>query len=612
MKKWFVLYFFSAFVALAPSWAQEPCEGVLSSRLVNGGQGRVTPGDANNVRDIPSRAGAKVGEIAGGTRFDVLEGPACQDGFAWYRVLARDSDGDIIHGWTVEAIGDTYALEPLDTAPFSFAGANIVFSAAFLYEDPPYGEFKNLLNDLPYLLLANSPNQNINVHLFDAESFSRHYPALVPLLRARLNGEPSEAFDEPWVAGAFNPFGGAIAAERIAYAEVVPMEDGGKAWRFLVVQPRDVVYYAYGLTADGAHYVLVTAAIGEGGDLTELADAQAEDGAPIGQRSPILSALDALLASLTIDATASDERLIDADILARPACGAFVSRMKTGRPALQILQNDPIRVRDAPNGALTGLEIPPRARVWLLSEPVCANNRTWWRISLDRAPLTAVGWVAEYGESNLFFEMTDIAPPYPVIVLADGTIASPTPDPDQFCKLLIGSGTAARSLPTLRLNTYVALDEGRYTPFGYFIDEAGVLWYRLGETNDPNIGALSAATAIRGYWVRADDISTTGDCYGLIPLFLEQVTLDEIECFITFAVQTNLRPRPDGSIEATSFANPGRFRAAEQYARAGEGFRWWRISREHHSSLEGGLWVREDFVTEEGDCQALPTYEPRQ
>jgi hypothetical protein len=83
-----------------------------TSRLKIGGQGQVTPGSANNVRDTPSRDGAKVGEIPAGGIFDVLEGPTCADGFNWWRV---DYDG--IVGWTVEGQGEEYFLEPYRAVP---------------------------------------------------------------------------------------------------------------------------------------------------------------------------------------------------------------------------------------------------------------------------------------------------------------------------------------------------------------------------------------------------------------------------------------------------------------------------------------------------------------
>lgn len=83
------------------------CPGFLPSRLLVGGQGRVLPGDANNVRDIPDASGALVGQIPGGGVFAVLEGPTCDPaGRAWWRV---DYNGLI--GWTVEGAGDEYYTE---------------------------------------------------------------------------------------------------------------------------------------------------------------------------------------------------------------------------------------------------------------------------------------------------------------------------------------------------------------------------------------------------------------------------------------------------------------------------------------------------------------------
>ncbi len=92
-----------------PIYAQddETC-GELSPQLVIGDVGRVTPGDANNMRNIPSTGGDRVGQIPGEAEFIVLSGPVCSDGFTWWQV---DYGGLI--GWTVESIGDSYALEPL-------------------------------------------------------------------------------------------------------------------------------------------------------------------------------------------------------------------------------------------------------------------------------------------------------------------------------------------------------------------------------------------------------------------------------------------------------------------------------------------------------------------
>ncbi|MBX3064242.1 MAG: SH3 domain-containing protein [Anaerolineae bacterium] len=84
------------------------CPGSLPSRLVVGQVGRVSPGDANNMRDNPSRSAKKVGSIPAGAEFIVLDGPVCADGYAWWQV---NYNGLI--GWTVEGDGAVYWLEPL-------------------------------------------------------------------------------------------------------------------------------------------------------------------------------------------------------------------------------------------------------------------------------------------------------------------------------------------------------------------------------------------------------------------------------------------------------------------------------------------------------------------
>lgn len=87
------------------------CPGFLPSRLVVGQKGRVTPGDPNRLRETP--AGTKiVGQIPGGEIFDVLEGPVCASGKAWWRVRWSG-----IVGWTAEGENNVYWLEPYLVCP---------------------------------------------------------------------------------------------------------------------------------------------------------------------------------------------------------------------------------------------------------------------------------------------------------------------------------------------------------------------------------------------------------------------------------------------------------------------------------------------------------------
>jgi WD40 repeat protein len=101
---------------VTPLHAQQACAGFLPSRLVIGQQGRVLPGEANNVRTEPSRDAALVGQIPGGAVFTVLDGPICGTNTAWWQV---DYQGLV--GWTVEGIEFDYFVEPVTAPPANAA-----------------------------------------------------------------------------------------------------------------------------------------------------------------------------------------------------------------------------------------------------------------------------------------------------------------------------------------------------------------------------------------------------------------------------------------------------------------------------------------------------------
>jgi hypothetical protein len=88
------------------------CAPGLPPRLTVGESARVTPGNANNVRDTPSTSGQRLGQIPGGEAFLVLDGFVCAGGYAWWQV----SYGGLT-GWTVEGSDGEYFLEPLGPPP---------------------------------------------------------------------------------------------------------------------------------------------------------------------------------------------------------------------------------------------------------------------------------------------------------------------------------------------------------------------------------------------------------------------------------------------------------------------------------------------------------------
>jgi dipeptidyl aminopeptidase/acylaminoacyl peptidase len=83
------------------------CAGAPASRLVIGSQGRATPGSPTNIRSTPSTRGTFVGQLLEGQIFDVLDGPICADGYAWWEI---DLEG--MAGWAAEGQPREYWMEP--------------------------------------------------------------------------------------------------------------------------------------------------------------------------------------------------------------------------------------------------------------------------------------------------------------------------------------------------------------------------------------------------------------------------------------------------------------------------------------------------------------------
>jgi uncharacterized protein YraI len=88
------------------------CPGSLPPRLVVGGVGRVTPGDANNVRSEASSAAELTGQIPAGESFNVLDGPICNNDRTWWKIEYQG-----LVGWTVEGSAESYWLEPVEQTP---------------------------------------------------------------------------------------------------------------------------------------------------------------------------------------------------------------------------------------------------------------------------------------------------------------------------------------------------------------------------------------------------------------------------------------------------------------------------------------------------------------
>lgn len=89
---------------------EEPfCAGAPPTRIILGVRGRVTDDDESplNVRAAPGLGSEILLRIAPGGVFFVTDGPACADGYVWYRIEYGE-----VQGWVAEGDASVYYIEP--------------------------------------------------------------------------------------------------------------------------------------------------------------------------------------------------------------------------------------------------------------------------------------------------------------------------------------------------------------------------------------------------------------------------------------------------------------------------------------------------------------------
>ena len=101
----------------------------MRTRLAVGLQARVTFGTPNNLRNAPNRDAGIVGQIPGGTQFDILAGPGCDRGVLFWQVSYNGATG-----WTAEGQDGSYFLEPVPPDPLPARSVITSDNAGFLVE----------------------------------------------------------------------------------------------------------------------------------------------------------------------------------------------------------------------------------------------------------------------------------------------------------------------------------------------------------------------------------------------------------------------------------------------------------------------------------------------
>jgi uncharacterized protein YgiM (DUF1202 family) len=100
-------------ITLSPGMRIENCPDTPPVRLIVQERGRSTAvnTDPINLRNGPSRDYNVITRIETGEIFFVLDGPSCNDGFAWFYVRYRRNEREYL-GWIAEGDFDNYYVEP--------------------------------------------------------------------------------------------------------------------------------------------------------------------------------------------------------------------------------------------------------------------------------------------------------------------------------------------------------------------------------------------------------------------------------------------------------------------------------------------------------------------
>lgn len=100
--------------APTPTPAPATCTTDLPSRLYPGARGRVTASDTDtltvSVRGGPATTYTRIGRVSPGQTFQVISGPTCGEGMAWFEILYGIG---AVRGWMAEGQAGVYFVEPI-------------------------------------------------------------------------------------------------------------------------------------------------------------------------------------------------------------------------------------------------------------------------------------------------------------------------------------------------------------------------------------------------------------------------------------------------------------------------------------------------------------------
>jgi len=411
------------------------CVVDLPSRLIPAANATIIAPDGLALYAQPFQESVTVADLERDTTFKVWFGSVCIDNALWWLAIV---DGTM--GWLTESVGenDAYLIEPngefepdlpirpragdnpllVDEQGLQFSlSANIARTADvrwvaaneselnpgnFAYPAHREVTFEGYIGSEQEFWLY------IRVH--PADEWEQYTELSLDDLRAMLD----ERTDSPLLIG-LPLFGAGRAFEvRSKYIDF----QNGSGVRSLVqysqsgAPPVDgnLIYLFSGMTDDQTYvlhiaFALDSALLPDSDTMMQQFDFDAFGDYGLESFSPSM---------ISLLSTAPDEtfrpRLSDLDILIESLmvddfelCGAVPSVLKVGDTVRQVLDNSPLRVRDAANGQTIESFLPSEEAV-VIDGPICIDGVVWWQvIRLDHW----AGWVAELQDDAYYLERVD-------------------------------------------------------------------------------------------------------------------------------------------------------------------------------------------------------------
>jgi hypothetical protein len=379
-----------------------------------GRKGRVSNESADSIR-VRSEAGfqaKQVGQIPPGGYFDVIDGPQCVDGVAWFHVNADNG----VQGWMAEGSSEEYWVQPIVSDARNVNGPTLALQELVFTLPDEIGSRMRIANSPydpetktpPYSLahLTEYPLQNVDpvIYVYSVEEYLYYrsdrrgdFEQVRDTINSLIQTPSKEislisltnsfSVGETYLAQA-GSFASGLGLHAIA---MLSPSDGSQA-------PKPY-YVFYGFSSDMKYFVFakldVQLAFGQ------LARSTTND------FKPGVHLLDQIF-GLSIAPNNLSQG--GGEITACP--GAPDITLKQGDWA-RVSVNPPLpsRIRSQPgsSGEVIG-QVQPGENVLVVDGPRCANGYTWWYV---RSPDGLEGWAAE-GDAAGYWLIGTTATPTPI------------------------------------------------------------------------------------------------------------------------------------------------------------------------------------------------------